>query len=215
MKIAYIYALRDPRDWRIRYIGKTVQKWEMRLRDHIRQAKRLSPETRETRHDRWINRLQEKNLKPRLELLEIVPDEDSIAAEKKWIAELKEYGHDLVNGNSGGAGCPRGKSAGFGKWTQERKLRHSRILTGRKKSEEVKKRIRETNLKFWRDNPHTNEHKKKISDAIKKKWAEMPQEIRKENIARKIGNLDKWRSLPGNEELRKTLAREGSKKHGS
>ena len=36
----YIYGLIDPRDYRVRYVGRTCQRMDQRLRHHINAAKR-------------------------------------------------------------------------------------------------------------------------------------------------------------------------------
>jgi hypothetical protein len=208
MRVAYIYILRDPRDWRIRYVGKTVQPLDRRLFDHIRQSKRGDDLTKNTRHDRWINVLIGMNLKPILEMVEMLPDCDSIGREKWLISRLKELGHDLVNGNAGGGGCTQGKSKGFGKWTDEHRKRHSLLLTGRRHTEEEKRKIRETNLKFWRENPHTEEHKRKISEGQKRAWKQLPKDEKMKRFKRQADHLSQWRSVPGNEEFRIERSRE-------
>ena len=39
----YIYGLIDPRDYKVRYVGKTSQRMKTRLAHHIGQAKRGNP----------------------------------------------------------------------------------------------------------------------------------------------------------------------------
>ena len=39
----YIYGLIDPRDYRIRYVGRTTQRMDRRLQHHLGQAKRCNP----------------------------------------------------------------------------------------------------------------------------------------------------------------------------
>lgn len=95
----YIYGLRDPRDWRIRYIGRTAVKFYTRLIGHLH----ARHHTKHTRRERWIQYLLKLGLKPKIEFLECVPG-NGFEAEQKWIAKFREMGHDLVNGDDGGAG---------------------------------------------------------------------------------------------------------------
>jgi len=39
----YIYGLIDPRDYRVRYVGRTTQRMDRRLAHHMGQAKRGNP----------------------------------------------------------------------------------------------------------------------------------------------------------------------------
>lgn len=93
---AYIYALRDPRDGRVRYVGKSVNP-KARYGKHLR-------EVRSTPKCRWIEELKAEGLKPELVLLHKCKHKDIIACERRWIAKHD----DLLNANPGGAGVPAG-----------------------------------------------------------------------------------------------------------
>jgi hypothetical protein len=91
-----IYALIDPRDEKIRYVGKTRKTLDERLLGHQRVTR--------THRGAWIAQLQYCGFLPRIELICEVPDPLGSAAEVFWIAYLRALGCDLVNGSGGGDG---------------------------------------------------------------------------------------------------------------
>jgi len=92
----YIYALCDPRDDVIRYVGRTVNLKD-RYRSHLR-AKWG------THRCCWIKGLKEIGLKPKMIVLEVVDESKCRSAEMWWIAHLKDVGYDLTNHSDGGDG---------------------------------------------------------------------------------------------------------------
>lgn len=99
----FIYALKDPRDKAVRYIGKTINLME-RLRGHL-------IEKRESHKMRWLSQLTELGLKPEMEIIEIIlnsDDRDWQHRESFWIKRFGEIGCELTNLDSGGRnGCRR------------------------------------------------------------------------------------------------------------
>lgn len=93
----YIYALIDPRDGEVRYIGKSCRPRE-RLMNHCNEHSR-------TWRVHWIQQLVSLGLRPTLAILETLPcDADWQTTERRWIAMGKERGWKLTNGTSGGDG---------------------------------------------------------------------------------------------------------------
>ena len=90
-----IYRLIDPRDGRIRYIGKTVETLNDRLSNHLY--------TKENnQRGNWIRLVLRDGYKPVIESIEIVPpDEDWKAREIYWIKWHRDNGFDLVNATDG------------------------------------------------------------------------------------------------------------------
>lgn len=95
----YIYALIDPRDNTVRYIGMTKDVY-FRLRQHVKDGSRLDNKRV------WINKLEQLGLSPELEILETIevePDKSEdievIAQrrEKFWIQEFLKSGAALLN----------------------------------------------------------------------------------------------------------------------
>ncbi len=100
-KSTVIYSLVDPRDERVRYVGKTMVSLRERLIGHLYESKR----GRNKRHN-WIRKLTSLGLEPRIVPLETVPPGgDWAEAERRWIS-LLGASHDLLNGTTGGEGCP-------------------------------------------------------------------------------------------------------------
>lgn len=208
MNNTYIYGLRDPRDWRIRYIGRTVVSLNKRLIGHryVRNPRHY------TRRENWIHKLFSLGLKPVIEFLQCVPG-NGFEAEKKWIAQFREMDHDLVNGNDGGAGVVVGlrhqkKHKPFpqhlrerfremykGKpvhpnfaasWERRRGQKQSPELIEKRASkirgihhtEEHNRKIRETNIKTWADPKMRDTHREFGRAGALKQWAEMTPEDR-------------------------------------
>lgn len=102
MREVTIYALIDPRTGRIRYVGKTVD-LKKRLKAHLR-ANEKGPK------DRWIRRLQEKDLEPKVEVLEKCAESKWEAREKYWIKKMRrKEGSALLNRAPGGVWVPHKK----------------------------------------------------------------------------------------------------------
>jgi len=93
--MVFIYTLSDPISKEIRYVGKTNYALKDRLAKHLC--------TKERNHrGNWIKSLLNKNLKPVIDLLEIVADKDWQFIEQYWIAQFKAWGFNLVNLTKGG-----------------------------------------------------------------------------------------------------------------
>jgi hypothetical protein len=95
-EIAEIYALVDPRDGAIRYIGK-ARDAGARLKSHLRDARR-----RDTPVYRWINKLAALGLAPQVRVLRQCPASAWQAAEIDEIKAAKAAGHRLLNVAEGG-----------------------------------------------------------------------------------------------------------------
>lgn len=125
--MTYIYGLIDPRNGRVRYVGKSDNP-KSRLGDHLKD-KSLCHRTN------WVRSLLSEGIKPELVILENVVG-DWKEAERKWIAHFGR--ENLVNGTDGGDG---------GNISQETRLRMSiarkrrKYAKGRKHSPETRKKI--------------------------------------------------------------------------
>lgn len=80
----YIYALRDPRNDEVRYIGKSNSIYS-RLKQHLQDRTKGSPKVK------WIKSLIQEGLTPSVKVLEIVDESKADEAELKWI---KHYAKD-------------------------------------------------------------------------------------------------------------------------
>jgi hypothetical protein len=98
MNPVYIYSLVDPRDKRVRYIGKTVNITK-RYENHLHQMQGFNPHK-----ENWIKKLTTINLKPELQIIEICNEKNWKDREKYWIAYYREKHNDLTNILDGGEG---------------------------------------------------------------------------------------------------------------
>ena len=100
MKPTSIYALIDPRDSAIKYVGKTLQSIDSRLATHLSYAKKGL----HTYCARWLKGLLDAGLRPEVQILEVVETEHWAERECFWIAELSRLGCSLTNLTAGGDG---------------------------------------------------------------------------------------------------------------
>lgn len=119
-KTTYIYALVDPRDNAVRYIGKANNP-RRRLREHINR-----PE--DSHKGRWINIILGLNIKPSMIILEEVSYENWQVREIYWIEFYRSQGHNLTNILDGGEGA---------ELPLESRAKLSAKMKGRKKSPET------------------------------------------------------------------------------
>lgn len=201
-RLVYIYQLRDPRDWRIRYIGRTCRP-KVRLKDHMRRC------TGTLHRDRWLTQLKNLDLCPIMELVELCAG-NGWDEERQWIARLRKAGVDLVNKSEGGfGGTPEGNSGRRGMvWSEEhrRKLseskrgkvvphlvayhtgraktiewrkRHSEKMKGHAVSLEQREKLRDSNKRFWSNPDVVAKHKEKTSTALAKYFIGLSPEQKK------------------------------------
>lgn len=164
----FIYALVDPRDGSVRYVGKT-KSVKHRLKNHKNENGCL-------RKNRWIALLKSFGLVPEIIVLEEVFESVWQDKEKWWIKHHKDLGCDLTNLTSGGEGLSgisdetkelmskRAKDRMATTeirekiFTKERSLRISESLTGKTKSKEHIAKLRQ-NQPGWK---HSSEAIEKI-----------------------------------------------------
>lgn len=143
----FIYALADPLDGRIRYIGKSIRPTH-RLTNHCNEK----PTCHRTK---WIHSLLKEGRRPVLGVLErISPGGNWQVAERAWISYARENGWPLVNGTDGGDGV-----SGL---SQESKDRMSRTWLGRKHSPESIAKIGAAS----RGMTHTEEYKQMMREKM-------------------------------------------------
>jgi hypothetical protein len=118
---AYIYALCDPRNDEIRYVGLTIEP-KHRYRVHCRA-------TDDGPRGEWISELSKEGLRPRLVVLETTTRAECANAEKWWINLLANQGHSLTNKNRGGSGMLF--------WTEEQRKRMSQSRLGMKRGKRM------------------------------------------------------------------------------
>lgn len=139
-----IYTLADPETSLIRYIGKTKQPLNKRYNNHISDY-RLNKE--KSHKNSWIISLKQRGLKPIIEVLDEVLEEDWILVEQYWISQLKTWGFNLTNMTSGGEGCVGGGGCLGYKHTPQAKAAISIKNSGPKTTEwnaKVKESVRKS-----------------------------------------------------------------------
>lgn len=126
-KRAFIYGLVDPRTNEVRYIGKTQQSPNIRLRAHM-----LDRSNCHRVH--WLRELAALGLEPDIVLLEAIegawPWQES---ERYWIAHGRKVGWRLTNNTSGGDGVSD--------LPPESRERIRQAWIGRKHSAETRRKI--------------------------------------------------------------------------
>ena len=167
VKSVFIYGLRDPRDGQIKYVGKTKD-LKQRMKDHLKDAKR-----RNTPKNAWLLKLQRLGLRPEMIVLEEVPRDKWVEAERRWIAQMREQSPALKNICDGGEGRTGPLSeetkrklslAGRGrKWTLEQRMKASQAKIGHTLSAESREKIGRAN----RGRKHTKQACEKLSRALR------------------------------------------------
>jgi hypothetical protein len=153
MRETKIYVLRDPRDGRTRYVGKTIQPLKTRLEAHIRRSS-----SKRTHRDCWIAGLSALGLRPGIECIEVT-GEDWADRERFWIAYFREAEPGLTNITAGGDGMDS-ETASRG-WSPERKAEQSRHT-----AEMNRKRT---------GTPWTDSRKRQQSESQKRRWTSEQQ----------------------------------------
>jgi len=189
-----IYILIDPKTNKVRYVGQTTKKLQQRLSAHINKARNTPNKT--THKNTWIKSLIKENLKPIIQLIDIVSDDEWKEKEKYYIKKYRESGDELLNLSEGGdsGSMPGGRRVwesqdDYDNWRnkiseslkkriiteEERKLMAERCRNthlGRERNDDTKKKLSDT--KLGEKNPmfgkiHSEERKKQISEFHKGK----------------------------------------------
>jgi hypothetical protein len=132
MEITFIYALVDPRDGQIKYIGKSNNPHQ-RLFTHYCD-KRANPKLN------WLNKLKSLNLRPEVLVLDKVLMSEWQFWEEWWYDLTKSWGYKLKNSDK----CGKGVSY----QTETTRKNISKGNLGKKFSQKHKDKISETRLNF-------------------------------------------------------------------
>lgn len=130
MKYTSIYVLIDPRNNKVRYVGKS-NNIKQRYMAHINKARKQN-----LHKYNWINLLKRLNLKPKLKIIEIVPISKWKSRERYWIKYYRNNrnkAYKLLNYDDGGNGLTFGNQTSFKKG--------NKVWLGKKHTEESKKKI--------------------------------------------------------------------------
>lgn len=153
MSIAKIYVLKHPVNGEIRYVGRTIQNLNERLRRHIND-KSICHRTN------WILSLKNQELKPLIEEIQSVENDKSGEIERFWMDHFTKIGCKLTNGTEGAEmGCYYKRS----EITKE-KIRQATI----KQFKDPK--AREAVSKVHKGKTISDRNKKAVGLAAKKRW---------------------------------------------
>lgn len=156
-----IYGLVDPRDNRLRYIGKANNP-RRRLYLH------LYDQRKQTRRSNWLNSLKTKGLEPVMFEIIWVPVSEWVFWEKFFIAHYRETFSDLVNTTSGGDGGDTFSGKKHSGETREKMRLARREVKSKPLTEEHKNKLRI----IGGQRRHTEEEKRKIGLANSKRvWS--------------------------------------------
>lgn len=95
-----IYVLRDPRNNKIRYVGK-ANDTSVRLRNHVKEARQGKTDHKAN----WLRQVLSEGFYPVLEVIEVCSVYEWQEREFYWIEEMKRRGCYLTNEKDGGYGC--------------------------------------------------------------------------------------------------------------
>jgi hypothetical protein len=94
-----IYVLTDPKDGRVRYVGRSMRAHK-RLSGHVSESRKHPTKNHRTR---WISSLLKVGLQPNLVFIQTGIG-DWAEAERGWVAFFRALGCDLTNSTDGGDG---------------------------------------------------------------------------------------------------------------
>lgn len=162
---ATIYALCEPEDGAVRYVGCTRYAVEDRLRRHILRARNDG----KTPKDAWVRDLLREGRRPAVRALEVVPRGEMYDAERRWVASLREHG--LLNATRGGPGME-----GYSPSAETRaKLRAA--LVGRRLSPETRAKMSASRTGVP-VGPFSEEHRARLSAAQRRRFEDPAERAR-------------------------------------
>ncbi|MHA1814374.1 MAG: hypothetical protein ACTSX1_00060 [Candidatus Heimdallarchaeaceae archaeon] len=162
MKTIKIYTLSHPLTNEVRYIGKTVSKLKYRLSGHISEAKRGEDKSYK---NSWIISLLKQDLKPVIEILDEISDENWEWLEQYWISQFRSWNFNLINMTDGGDGNKNQQ------WTEEHRKNFVRTIKRKIASGEIDYSERAKKI--------SQSHKGKILSKITK------EKLRQANLGKK------------------------------
>ena len=148
-----IYTLTDPRTNIVRYVGKTVKPLNLRLSEHFNDRDG-------NKKSQWIRGLKKNGLKPIVDILDIVNDEDWRSEEMFYISYFRFLGLPLLNMTDGGDGNNGGKRS-----EEFKKQLSKSILSNPKEIEARRIRRVESNKRFFTGRKLSQSHKDKVAQA--------------------------------------------------
>ena len=134
-----IYSLSDPISNEIKYIGLTKMSLKDRLRKHI-DSSRIAKDG--CNRERWVKSLLLEDKKPDIETIEELDTYD-FSIEKYWIQQMRSWGFDLTNVTDKEKADMCFKTMKGRIVSRETRLKMSIAFTGRRHTEESKRKMSE------------------------------------------------------------------------
>lgn len=167
-----MYALVNPINNEIRYVGKTTQSLTERLSKHLHDSLKNKHKTA-----CWIKSLKKLDMTPNIVELDFVVNDSWIECEQFWIMYFKFLGANLTNHTKGGEGLIGHAHS------EETKNKLKNALTGRSLSKEHKEKLHLAGL----GRKHTEETKQKLR--IKHLGKKMSNEARSKMKNNNLGKI--------------------------
>lgn len=166
LTLRFIYALIDPRDYIVRYVGQTINPGGSRVRNHVCDAKRGDSSNKSV----WIRELLDCGQYPIVDVLETgIWNQDSTDdREEYWIANFRNmYGSLLTNLKA------RGSGVNGSLYSEARKLKHSEIMREVCARPEVKDQRRKAMVQRYANDPSLKNH----LVASMREWMSRPENL--------------------------------------
>lgn len=166
--ISYIYALCDPRNTAIRYVGKSIKPKE-RYKGHLSQSSLKS----NSHKNNWIKELLKLGLKPELAILECVYSSEECTWEEReraWIARIRNIGGPKLTNNTDSGEGVTGVVI-----SEEARRKRAERMTGMKMPPGTGAKISASN----KGRKFTAEHRKNITKGQKNRWKNASEEDKK------------------------------------
>jgi hypothetical protein len=138
VKEVYIYSLKDPNNFEVRYVGKTKFSLSKRLKQHVSDAEKIINKSNTRKNNKrysWIISLLKCDKLPIIELIESVDESIWKEREKFWISKFD----NLTNMTTGGDGGNTNSGRKFG----ERSLEEKKLISEKTKIAMNRPEIRE------------------------------------------------------------------------
>ena len=162
IKTVFIYTLSDPDTNIIKYVGKTVN-----IQKRFKEHSNINNTKANTKKDTWIKKLYKNNKTPKIDILDIVNENEWQYWEMYWISQLKQWGFELKNHGIGGEG---------GNNTPETRKKISNTVKNKYKNGYISPRV---------GKKHDSQQRKNISDGLKN-YKPTKETIRKQSEGRYI-----------------------------
>ena len=180
--IVYIYYLKDPSINLVRYVGKAID-LHRRYLDHLSESNDI---TKGGYKHNWVRSLLQKNVKPVMGLITITDNDNWQEQECYWIKYFRDKGHPVTNLSDGGE-----KTLGFTghQHSEESKQKIAEKSKGHTLSKESRKKLSDSKMGHvgaMNGKKFSEEHKRKISEATKRRWKKNPEGF---NFKRNINTI--------------------------